>query len=309
MRKLFFILLFVAVVQLGFAQGQVITQHSTALSSLFMEEESDSISPWQLNANVNLNIQQIGLINWTAGGEPSIGLGAIVEGNAKYEKEGLVWESGASVAYGILRQGDDSRRFEKTDDNLSISSRYSQKFSEQVLMTSQLLLRTQMDEGYKIENGERVLISDFLAPGYLQASHGITYRDGDNVNLTLSPFSGRFTFVLNDSLANTGAFGVPIGQKMRSEAGISFTGILKKKIIENVNFRLNANLFSNYERFPSTVVNLSALFVLKVNNYIGANISTNLIYDEDVLINFDDGSQGAGVQLKNVINIGFNMSF
>ena len=175
-------------------------------------------------------------------------------------------------------------------------------------MTSQLLFQTQMDKGFKIENGNRVLISDFLSPGYLQVSHGLTYRNGDNYDVTLSPLSGRFTFLLSDSLSNVGAFGVPVGQKIRSEAGISLTSSIKTQVVKNVNFRMSANLFSNYEKFPSTVVNLLATFDMKVNNYISASISTQLIYDEDVLITFEDGTQGTGVQVKNVINIGFNIS-
>ena len=308
-KKVTFILFFSLFVQLVTAQGQAVNHGNPSLSSLIFSNDPDTLSAWNVSTNLNFNIQQIGLINWTAGGEPSLGFGAIIESEAKYEKENVVWDNRTRVAYGVLRQGDDSNHFEKTDDNLLINSKYSQKFSEQVLMTSQLLFQTQMDKGFKVENGNRVLISDFLSPGYLQASHGITYRNGDHYNMTLSPFSGRFTFVVNDSLSNVGAFGVPVGQKIRSEAGISLSGNVKTQIVKNVNFRMAGNLFSNYEKFPSTVVNLLATFDMKVNNYIGASISTQLIYDEDVLITFGDGSQGTGVQIKNVINVGFNIRF
>lgn len=308
-KKVTFILFFSLFVQLVTAQGQGVNHGNPLLSSLIFSNDPDTLTAWNVSTNLNFNIQQIGLINWTAGGEPSLGFGAIIESEAKYEKENVVWDNRTRVAYGVLRQGDDSNRFEKTDDNLLINSKYSQKFSEQVLMTSQLLFQTQMDKGFKVENGNRVLISDFLSPGYLQASHGITYRNGDHYNMTLSPFSGRFTFVVNDSLSNVGAFGVPVGQKIRSEAGISLSGNVKTQIVNNVNFRMAGNLFSNYEKFPSTVVNLLATFDMKVNNYIGASISTQLIYDEDVLITFGDGSQGTGVQIKNVINVGFNIRF
>jgi len=297
-----------------YAQENNATRDTVTVFGIPLVIEKDTVEYWKTSANINLNVQQIGLINWTAGGEPSIGIGTIIEGNAKYEKNNTVWDNRARIAYGVLRQGDDSNRFEKTDDNLLLSSKYSQKFSETILMTSQLLFSTQMAKGFKEESApgggtQRVLISDFMAPGYLQASHGISYRKGDEFDITLSPFSGRFTFVLNDSLANEGAFGVDPGQMVRSEAGISLTGTIKKNIVENVEFRVAGNLFSNYERFPSTVVNLLATFNLKVNNYIGATVSTQLIYDEDVQITFDDGTQGPGIQLKNVINVGFNLGF
>lgn len=295
------------------AQDRELQKDTVSVFGIPMVIERDTINYWKTSANFNLNVQQIGLINWTAGGEPSLGFGTVIEGDANYEKDNAVWSNRGRLAYGVLRQGDDSNRFEKTDDNLLLKSQYSQKFSEEILMTSQLLFQTQIDKGFKNENvngaPRRVLISDFMAPGYLQASHGITYRKGKEYDITLSPFTGRFTFVLNDSLSTAGAFGVEPGKMIRSEAGISLTGTINKQIVENVKLRVVGNLFSNYERFPSTVVNLLANLDLQVNNYIGATISTQLIYDEDVRITFDDGTQGTGIQLKNVINVGFNLKF
>lgn len=303
------ILIFSFAANLLMGQGNANKQIHPYLKDFLFPPTPDTISHWKLDANINLNIQQIGLLNWTAGGESSFGVGTVLEADANYEKENVVWQNRGRLAYGVLRQGNDAKRFEKTDDNLLLTSRYSQKFSEQILMTSQLLFQTQVDKGFKTEGSDRLLISDFMSPGYLQASHGLTYRDGEEFEVTVSPFSGRFTFVLNDSLANVGAFGVPIGQNIRSEAGFSITGSIKKRIVQNVNFRLAANLFSNYEKFPSTVVNALATLDLKVNKYIGATVSTQVIYDEDVLITFSDGTQGTGVQIKNVINLGFNIGF
>jgi len=293
------------------AQNSVV-QDTVVVFGIPMVIERDTVNYWKTSGNINLNIQQIGLINWTAGGESSLGFGTVIEGDAIYENDNVVWNNSLRIAYGLLRQGNDAQRFEKTDDNLLIYSKYSQKFSDRILMTSSLRFSTQMAPGFRNESvagggTRRVLISNFLAPGYLRASHGLTYRQADEYNITLSPFSGRFTFVLDDSLSAAGAFGVNPGEMVRAEAGISLTATIKKQIVENVKIRVVGDLFSNYERFPSTVVNLLATFDFTVNEYIGATISSQLIYDEDVIITFEDGRQAAGVQLKNVINLGFNL--
>lgn len=275
----------------------------------------DSLIYWKDGGRFNLNVQQVGLTNWAAGGESSVAIGAAIEGFVNYEKGETVWENKAKIGYGIIRNGDSKNRFEKTDDQIALSSKYSQKFSEKVLMTSALNFKTQMDEGVKIENipnstdKRRRLISDFMSPGYLQASLGLTYRDEKGFSSTLSPFTGRFTFVLNDSLSNAGAFGVDPGEPIRSEAGISLTGGIKKDLMENVKLQTNFNLFSNYEKFPNTVVNIEAGLNLKVNNFIQSNISSQLIYDDDVVITRSDGSRGRDVQIKNVINVGFTLGF
>lgn len=276
---------------------------------------ADTISYWEDGATFNLNLQQVSLTNWAAGGESSIAIGATFEAFSNYEREEIVWENQTRIAYGVIRNGDQTKRFEKTNDVFSINTKYSQKFSEQILLSAAINFKTQMDEGVKLENvagqseRRRTLISDFMAPGYLQASLGLSYRSKDNnFDITAAPFTGRFTFVLNDSLSNAGSFGVMAGEQIRSEAGISITGNYKTSIMKNVELRTSYNLFSNYERFPTTVVNLEGELNLRVNEYIQSKISTQLIFDEDVLITRTDGTQGPEIQLKNVITVGFTLS-
>lgn len=276
----------------------------------------DSLIYWKDGGRFNLNVQQVGLTNWAAGGESSVAIGSAIEGFVNFEKDDIVWENRCKIAYGVIRNGGGDNRFEKTNDVINLSSIYSQKFNEKVLMTSAVNFKTQFADGVKIEkiagtsDTRRRLISDFMAPGYLQASLGLTYRDEERgFSTTLSPFTGRFTFVLNDSLSNAGAFGVDPGDQIRSEAGISLTGAIKRTIMENVLFQANFNLFSNYEKFPNTVVNIEAGLNLKVNNFIQSNISSQLIYDDDVIITRSDGSRGRELQIKNVINVGFTLGF
>lgn len=276
----------------------------------------DSLIYWKDGGRFNLNVQQVGLTNWAAGGESSVAIGSALEGFVNFEKDDIVWENRGKIAYGVIRNGGSDNRFEKTNDVINLSSVYSQKFNEKVLMTSAINFKTQFADGVKIEkiagtsDTRRRLISDFMAPGYLQASLGLTFRDEERgFSTTLSPFTGRFTFVLNDSLSNAGAFGVDPGDQIRSEAGISLTGSVRKTVMENVLFHANFNLFSNYEKFPNTVVNVEAGLNLKVNNFIQSNISSQLIYDDDVIITRSDGSRGRELQIKNVINVGFTLGF
>jgi len=277
---------------------------------------ADTISYWKNGGSFNLNIQQVGLTNWAAGGNSSLAIGGILEGFTNYEREEVVWENRARIGYGVIRNGDNTQRFVKTDDQINLNSKYSQKFSELILMTAAINFRTQMDQGFKFETvsgqteKKRVLISDFMAPGYLQASLGLTYRPKDlGLTATLAPFTGRFTFVLNDSLSTAGSFGVMAGERIRSEAGISLIGTYEKTIMKNVELKTAYNFFSNYEKFPNTVVNIEAGLNLKVNDFIQSKISSQLIYDDDVKVTRSDGSRGRDIQLKNVITVGFILKF
>ena len=275
----------------------------------------DSLIYWKRNVKFNVNLQQVDLTNWAAGGESSVAVGATVEAHSNYEKDEVVWENQMKIGYGLIRNGGGGNRFEKTDDLLDITSKYSQKFSEKVLMSVSMNFKTQIDEGVRLERvagtdaRRRIFISDFMSPGYLQASLGLSYRDEKAFSTTLAPFTGRFTFVLNDSLSNAGAFGITPGDNVRSEAGISWTGSYKRDVWENVKLQTKFNFFSNYEKFPSTVVNVEAGLNMKVNNFISSNISSQLIFDEDVVITRSDGTMGQDIQLKNVINVGFTLGF
>ncbi len=317
MNKFFLItLLLSCLCSFSYSQGAKGVTDSTKVPAVSdtVPAKPDSLIFWKQGVKMNINLQQVGLTNWAAGGESSFAVGAVVEGHINYEKGEVVWENLAKIGYGVIRNGGGGNRFEKTDDLLDLSSKYSQKFSEKVLMSTAINFKTQMDEGVRIENAgtdteNRVLISDFMSPGYLQASLGLSYRDSKTFTTTIAPFTGRFTFVLNEELSEAGAFGIDPGDKIRSEAGISWTGGYKKDVWENVKFQTNFNLFSNYEKFPNTVVNVEARLNMKVNNFISSNISSQLIYDDDVILTRNDGTMGRDIQLKNVINVGFTLDF
>lgn len=320
----FFLIFMLMVATVSFAPAQSLDSAEVVIgtTALAMPEaqppaEEPVAEPvyWKKGGIISLNLQQVGLTNWAAGGESSFAVGTVLQAHANYEKDQIVWENRINAGYGVIRNGGEENRFEKTNDLLRVNSKYSQKFSENVLMTSTVDFRTQMDEGVKLEqvknSGERkrVLISDFMAPGYLLASVGLTYRDEKAFNTTLAPFTGRFTFVFNDLLSKAGSFGVAPGEQIRSEAGISWTGIYQKDLIKNIKLQTNFNFFSNYENFPNTVVNLGLNLNMKVNNFISSNINSQLIYDDDVTVTRNNGTRGKDVQLKNVINVGFTLGF
>jgi len=86
--------------------------------------------------------------------------------------------------------------------------------------------------------------------------------------------------------------------------------------MENVNFQTKLELFSNYSEEPDHIdVNWEVLIAMKVNKYISATISTQLLYDHDVDIAVDSNDDGiidgAGprTQFKEVIGVGLSYKF
>ncbi|TDQ16291.1 DUF3078 family protein [Algoriphagus boseongensis] len=312
----------------GFAQDRLIIPDTVLINgdtlimlgdSILVDEPVKEIF-WNTGGNYNLNIQQVTLSNWAAGGASSFALNSGVTVFANYKKDKKVWDTQMTLNLGFSKQNDRAYPTRKTNDNFVFSSNYGRELSETYYLSTQLDARTQLLEGYKYsrpagsESDLRTKISDLLSPGYIQSSTGLNYRktlrDKSKLSIIASPFTGRFTIVLNDSLSNAGAFGVTKGENVRAEAGVSLSAKITDFILmENVTWRSNINLFSNYESFGNLVVNFSSDIRLKVNKFISTRIETVLIYDEDVFIKQDDGTSKQAVQLQNLINFGVSLDF
>ena len=313
-----------------FAQGQdrqfipdtVLIDGDTLLmlgDSLLIDEPIKEVF-WETGGNYNLNIQQVTLSNWAAGGASSFALNSGLSLFANYKKDKKVWDTQLNINLGFSRQSDREFENRKTNDNFNFVSNYGRELSELYYLSTQIDFRTQLLAGYKYSRPSggdselRTKISDLLSPGYLQSSTGLNYRktydDQSKISMILSPFTGRFTMVLNDSLSQAGAFGVSPGENVRAEAGVSFAVTISNfQLMENVTWKSDLNLFSNYERFGNMVVNFNSVIRMKVNKYISTRIETVLIYDEEVFIKQDDGSSKQAVQLQNLVNFGISLDF
>jgi hypothetical protein len=287
--------------------------------SLILEEPIKEIF-WKTGGNYNLNIQQVTLSNWAAGGASTLALNSGLSLFANYKKDKKVWDTQLNINLGFNRQGNRNFETRKTNDNFQFVSNYGRELSEFFYLSTQLDARTQLLAGYKYSRPAgsdletRTKISDLLSPGYVQSSTGLnyrkTYKDKSRISIILSPFTGRFTIVMNDSLSQVGAFGVEKGENVRAEAGVSIAAsVTDIRLMENVTWKSDINLFSNYERFGNMVVNFNSVIRMKVNRFISTRIETVIIYDEEVFIKQDDGSSKQAVQLQNLINFGISLDF
>lgn len=277
-------------------------------------QEKDSLNFWKKGGSFNLNFSQVGLKNWVGGGENSLSLTGLSTTFLTFDKDKRKWDSTLDIAFGILQQGTD-RRLYKSEDKVILTSKGSRRIYKEHWSLSGLLdFRTQMAPGYEFgedTTGERTrtLISRFMAPGFLVLTPGIEYHRGDDFYMVASPFAGKFTFVLDEELSNAGAFGVDPGQKVRAELGANFTAGYKKLLMENVTLNTRVMLFSSYESFGNIDVNWELQLLMKVNKYINAAFSSQLLYDDDIDVERDNGTTGPALQFKEVINIGLLYQF
>lgn len=260
-----------------------------------------------------LNFANVGLSNWAAGGESSVALGTVL--NSKMvRKKGLgTWTNQLDFALGGAQVGDND--FRKTDDNIILQTKFTQRFSKKFRFSALGIFRTQLLNGYKfradpLNEGEelRDKISGFMSPGYLSLNLGFDYQPTDAISFSLAPTSGKFTFVSDQTLADAGAFGVSEGENSRAEFGANLLVAVDVAVMENISCKSSLNLFSSYDEFGTIDVNWESLFVMKINKWFNSSLGTQLIYDKDILIAQEDGSVDSAVQFKHVLNFGLNFA-
>ncbi|MCC7050236.1 MAG: DUF3078 domain-containing protein [Bacteroidia bacterium] len=265
---------------------------------------------WFTGGNIAINFSQVSLTNWVAGGENSISVNGLSNFFANYKLGKTIWDNSLIMAYGQMKQGKAS--FFKTDDKIEFVSKYGREAFGNWYYSGLVNFRSQFDVGYK-SSADRTVISKFLAPAYLVGAIGMDYKPNKYFSAFISPVAQKTTIVRDTVLSNKGAFGVTKGQMIHSEIGGFARMVLQKEIVQNVNVMTSLDLFSNYLHNPQNVdVNWQLIINLKVNKFLSASISTNLIYDDDILIPVDgngDGifeSKGPRTQFKEVVGIGLS---
>lgn len=312
MKKITFITLLIFFSGLVMSQDKDIVKVSKAKDAV-AEIKTDTVKAWYLNGTAALSFSQAAFSNWSSGGQNSLGLNSFLNLQANYKKGKHSWGNTFDLGYGFNIQGKmKDAKTTKSNDKLEITSAYGYSISKdnKLLLTVLVNFRTQFSAGYNYPDDSTVT-SNFMSPGYLVAGLGITYAPVKWFSLFMSPSSGRFTFVLDKKLSDSGAFGVDRGKKMHAEFGPYIRADLNKDLSKSINLSTTVEFFTDYiEHFGNIDVNWSLLLTMKVNKWLAASIATQLIYDDHVKIKTaPTGEPGPHTQFKELFGIGLTYKF
>ncbi|MCG8578358.1 MAG: DUF3078 domain-containing protein [Bacteroidales bacterium] len=285
----------------------------TALTVNAQTADNDTIKNWKIGGTPSFTFNQVSLTNWAAGGKNSVAGTFLLNMYFNYSKERVNWDNTLDMGYGLTKQG--SENMVKTEDKLYFTSKLGYQVDGSKWYYSGLLdFKTQFDVGYNDPPENTVKLSEFMSPAYLNLSLGLDYKPNDNFSLYISPLTSKMTIVMDDSLSNAGAFGVDEGDNLRSEYGASIKLTAKKaNLIKNVDVNTRLDLFSNLNGMHNAKnvdVDWELAFNMKVNDYLSAIASFNLIYDDD--INYIDENQvehGPRAQFKQLFGFGISYKF
>ena len=272
---------------------------------------------WTHKGNVGLNFGQCSYTNWAAGGQSSVNGQAIFNYELHYLKGKFKWDNTLNTALGYSLYSLKKKPI-KTDDKLEFTSLAGIKANQHLNYSAELAFRSQFANGYNYELDSTNYISKFLAPAYITLGLGIEWVPSQYFSLYFSPITGRMTIVNDERLARSGAYGVNTldandtinhaVKKIRYEFGARAVAKFQYPITKNIDFNSKLELFSNYLNHPERIdVDWQNMLVLKVNDWLNANLATHLIYDYDIPFHNEAGEliKGSKVQFKEVLAIGF----
>ena len=284
---------------------------------------------WTKINRLGINLSEVAFVNWNAGGNNSIsGLGdARFERNYKFRY--IQWDNFIRLKYGLNAQ--EGRKLRKTDDAFRLGSTfgYRQDTISNWYYSVKANFNTQFSNGYKYPD-RTTPISRFMAPGYFFLGAGTSYiSENQKFNLYISPLTQKATFVLDQELADKGAFGVKKallnasgdilkqGENSFIELGFLITNKLETNIAKNIGLRHELSLYTDYlSSFGNIDVDWEINLNLKVNKFITTSIGTHMIYDDDIL--FDRIVDANGIetdpgeprlQFKQTLGVGVSYVF
>ncbi len=282
---------------------------------------------WKEKSKVSLDLSEVTFVNWNAGGSNSVSalLGYVYTLN--YKDKYIFWNNTGALRYGLNKQ--QKKELRKTDDLFEITSNlgYKPEGDSDWFYSARFNFKTQLANGFK-DNDREQIISRILAPGYLFLGAGMEYgKNIEYLSFYFSPLTLKTTFVLDESLANAGAFGVnpaildeegniiSKGQRARTEVGILLTNSYEMEVTENITAKNLLSLYSDYfNNFGNIDLDWRLGVNFKVNNFVRATLESHLKYDDDVKISITNSEDeieeaGARVQWKQFLGVGFAMEF
>lgn len=274
------------------------------------------------HGSYGLNINQLALSNWAAGGENSSTGKAFANFTLLDKKKAFEQKLTGAFAFGISRFAD--KRIEKQDDKIDLTYALSLNSKTQWNISMVATFNTQFANGYKYPNDSTV-ISSFFAPAYLTVSAGYTYKSkNDRFQIFMSPMAGKVTFVMNQDLADAGSFGVKKGyydqdslwipgENVAAAVGVNAIINYNQPIGKNITYTTMLNAFYNYtEKRDDNRLRLDLNWENTVNFAISKHLTTvlfvHLKYDHNTTFPVYEEIDGVETLVDNVPKFQFKES-
>lgn len=247
------------------------------------------VSYWHKNIIWGLNFNQSAFTNnWSAGGISSIALGTNFDFKAEYNKSPLDYTTETNLIYGVAaNKGQGSR---KTNDRIFLDNKLATQISKHWYFFGSLSFESQFAPGYTYTdvNGNPVnqglIISNFMAPGYLTESLGFEYKPNKYYDIRLGTGTAKQTFLTDTTIYHDlpGNYGVKPGHTFYNQLAFQGVATIDKDLMKNLHLSARYALFIPYvQPFAYTTQRLDATLTAKVNRLINVSMNATVLYDKN----------------------------
>ena len=262
-------------------------------------------SDWKKGALVQIGFSQLSLSNWASGGSSSVSLNTYLNTHANFNIKTLSWENRLQVAYGFINSFEDG--FKKSDDKFIFDSKLGYNtWGGKVYASALFNFRSQIANGFdRPSNVDRKMVSAPFAPAYVSLGLGADYKPSNSFSVLFTPLTGNLVIVTIPELRKR--YGNPEDSPTKLKLGAQLKLDFNKKFSKNIALSTSAIFFSDYLGEPENIkINWDFFLDTKINKFFSANIRTNLIYDDEILIENSSGISAPRVQFKEILTIGFS---
>jgi hypothetical protein len=247
------------------------------------------VSYWRKSIVFGLNFNESTFTNnWSGGGVNSIALGSNFDFKAEYNKTPLDYTTETNLIYGVAAtKGEGSR---KTNDRIFLDNKLATQISKKWYFFGSLSFESQFAAGYEYTdpNGNPVsqglMISNFMAPGYLTESLGFEYKPNKYYDIRLGTGTAKQTFLLDTTIYHNlpENYGVKPGHTFYNQLAFQGVVTMDKDIMKNLHLNARYAIFIPYvQPFAYTTHRIDATLTAKVNKLINVSMNATFLYDKN----------------------------
>ncbi|HZY10876.1 MAG TPA: DUF3078 domain-containing protein [Bacteroidota bacterium] len=232
---------------------------------------------WKHGLLTGLTLTQVAYTDWVQGGENALAYTITIDGKSAQDEAMFNWTSIYKFAFGQTRLGIQGLR--KTDDIIDLGSVFTYKLGSYINPYGAVTVKTQFARGFVYDaTGIGADVSKFFDPAYFTQSAGVGYQPmkefRERLGLALREvITDKFNQYADDP-ATTSI------EKTSVDGGLESVTNVEWQLEENMLFTSQLELFAPFKALDEVVVRNTSTITAKVNKYITAILSVQLINEK-----------------------------
>ncbi len=256
------------------------------------ESQTNGSGPWDRELIIQINLAQNSFDNWVSGGDNALTWQGLIRGHLNYNQDAWSWKQRTRLVYGQTQVNNDAVK--KNGDEIMVEEMGTYRLKSWLTPFMAVKWQTQFTEGYDYSQTPAVAVSNFMDPGYLTESIGLSYEI-KKVFSTRLGFAAKQTFANQFAALYSDRKDTTQVEQVKNDLGMESVTTVAWQLDDHTLLTSGLTLFSSLDAIDRTDVNWENQLVAQLNSFLNVNFSVDLVYDHDI---------SAKRQLKEILGLG-----